>query len=36
MADDEHPLRIVSLRQNARIADAPPVNGPRNRNKAVS
>ena len=36
MAGDEHPLRIVSLRQNARIADAPPVNGPRNRNKAVS
>jgi hypothetical protein len=35
MAGDEHPLRIDAVRQKARIADAPPVNGPRNRSKAV-
>jgi hypothetical protein len=36
MAGDAHPLRVGGARQRARIADAPPVNGPRKRNKAVS
>src|SRR5271165_5181248 len=36
MAGDAHPLRIDDARQKARIADAPPVTGPRNRSKEVS
>jgi len=36
MARDEHPLRIGAVRQKQRIADAPPVNGARNRSKAVT
>jgi hypothetical protein len=36
MTGDAHPLRIDDTRQKARIADAPPVNGSRNRSKEVS
>ena len=36
MAGEEHPLRIDHVRQKARLAEAPPVSGPRNRSKDTS
>src|ERR1700689_937458 len=36
MAGEAHLLRVGGARQKARIADAPPVSGPRKRSKPVS